>query len=162
MLSGDCVMVVWQFIEGCLVVRWWLPAGSMAVLAPGFTMDAVVLSAEVVAMERTDTEYVETESIVGVSTLRRRLTRYDFVLGVIPLSLLSGTVLGAVTSISQELLLGVGALLCIPVLFDALYRNPPVSSEHESTTVDVPSSPTTDRMPVQDEDGRSHGPDLAD
>lgn len=136
------------------VVRW-LVVGSVAVFDPRFTTDDSQLLTEVVVMERTDNDYVETDAIDDVSALRRNLTRYDFVLGVIPLVLLSGTLAGAVMPVSQELLVGVAAILCLPVLFDALYRNPPVPTDRGSRDADSSQPGGNDRMPPQDVDGRA-------
>lgn len=52
-------------------------------------------------------------------------TRYDALLAVIPLVLLSGWLVGHVATVPKWVALGVGALVALPALVDGLILHPP-------------------------------------
>jgi len=79
-------------------------------------------------MKRTETDHVDPESVTRVSTMLREMSRYDLVLGVIPLSLLTSVVGASVTALALEPVLGVGALVSLLAMLDALFANPPGAS----------------------------------
>jgi hypothetical protein len=116
-------------------------------------MDACVVRGEVICMERTDTEYVEQASVVEPATVARNLSRYDLVLGVIPIALLSGAAIGTVAPVSVEFFVGLAAVLCLPVLFDALYRNPPTQGRSRTRSGESTSRDDVDAIAGGDVDG---------
>lgn len=85
-------------------------------------------------MKRTETDHVELESLTRLTTLLREVSRYDLVLGVIPLSLLTSAVGASVTTLALEPVLAVGALVSLLAMIDALFLNPPAPSESGDET----------------------------
>lgn len=79
-------------------------------------------------MKRTETDHVDPESMTRASTVLREMSRYDLVLGVIPLSLLTSAVGASVTGLAFEPVLAVGALVSLLAMIDALFLNPPGTS----------------------------------
>lgn len=76
-------------------------------------------------MTRTDTDQRGVASAWNVRAVRRELSRYDFVLGVIPV-LLSASAVGALVSdLPVEPLVGVAALACLVAIADVLFVHPP-------------------------------------
>lgn len=76
-------------------------------------------------MTRTETDHVDVESATRLSTVVRELSRYDLVLGVIPLALLTSAALASVSSVSLEVPLGLGSAVCLLAMVDALFVHPP-------------------------------------
>ena len=52
--------------------------------------------------------------------------RYDLILLAIPVVLLAGWLLGALTPVPQELGLVAGVLLATPFVYDAMFGHPPL------------------------------------
>ncbi|WP_256296776.1 hypothetical protein [Haloarchaeobius salinus] len=79
-------------------------------------------------MRRTETDLVDVASLVRPSTVLRAVSRYDLVLGVIPLTWLAAAVGASVTRLPVHLLVAAAGLVCSLVLVDALYVHPPTET----------------------------------
>lgn len=84
-------------------------------------------------MKRTDTDHVEPESALGLRTLFRELSRYDLVLGLIPVALLSSAVGASVSDLPLHVVLLAGAVVSLLAMIDALFVNPPRPESAEET-----------------------------
>jgi len=76
-------------------------------------------------MKRTDTDHVEPESLLDLRTPFRELSRYDLVLGLIPVALLSSAIGASVTDLPSHVLMFAGAVVSLLAMIDALFVNPP-------------------------------------
>jgi hypothetical protein len=87
-------------------------------------------------MRRTDADQRAVESLSDVARVRRDLSRYDFVLGLIPLLLSASAVGGYVSDVPVPVLVGVAALVCMAAIADVLFVHPPsdVAREREGAT----------------------------
>lgn len=85
-------------------------------------------------MKRTETDHVDVESLVRPSTVLGAVSRYDLVLGVLPLLWLAAAVGASVTALSIQPFLGAAGVASALVLVDALYRHPPTRDRREPRT----------------------------
>ncbi|MFC4408757.1 hypothetical protein [Haloarchaeobius iranensis] len=82
-------------------------------------------------MKRTETDHVDVESLVRPSTVLDSVSRYDLVLGVIPLLWLAAAAFSVATAFPLHLLtaaVGVGSSI---VVADALFVHPPTRERRE-------------------------------
>jgi len=82
-------------------------------------------------MRRTDTDHVEPGSVPGRRTRGRELSRYDLVLGLIPLALLSSAVGASVSDLPLHVFMLAGAVVSLLAMIDALFVHPPRSGRAE-------------------------------
>ena len=67
------------------------------------------------------------------------MERYDWILLAIAIALISGGIVGALTSVPMEYGLMAGFVLATPFVYDAMYRSPPLPRDdfHRATAAIV-------------------------
>ncbi len=61
--------------------------------------------------------------------------RYDWIIVAIPIALISGWLIGTVTSVPMEYGMAAGFLLATPFVYDAMFRNPPIPAANVQRAV---------------------------
>ena len=82
-------------------------------------------------MKRTETDHVDVESLVRPSTVLGSVSRYDLVLGVIPLLWLTAAAVSVATTLPLHLLIAGAGVVSSVVVVDALYVHPPTRERRE-------------------------------
>ena len=82
-------------------------------------------------MKRTETDHVDVESPVRPSTVLGSVSRYDLVLGVIPLLWLTAAAAWVATALPLHLFIAAAGVVSSIVVVDALYVHPPTREHHE-------------------------------
>jgi hypothetical protein len=73
-------------------------------------------------------------TVLEVESTRERagaVSRYDLVLAVIPLAFASAGLADALLALPRPILVAGAAAICILVLIDALFRNPPTAERRD-------------------------------
>lgn len=78
-------------------------------------------------MKRTDSDHVDPEPVLGLSAFLRELSRYDLVLGLIPVALLSAAVGASVSGLSLHALMAAAAVVSLLAMADVLFVHPPAT-----------------------------------